>query len=77
MPVAAGTPPVDLAAGLVRSIRTHPKFSSAIRESARVLVEEHARNRLLNRLISDRGRAQFGIPPNCNSPLSIAKSCST
>lgn len=46
---------------MVDAIRHHPHFPSAIRESARVLIEEHARNRLLNRLISDRGRAQFGI----------------
>lgn len=46
---------------MIDAIRHHPHFPSAIRESARVLVEEHARNRLLNRLISDRGRAQFGI----------------
>lgn len=61
MPAAAGPPPVDLATELVRSIRGHPQFPSAVRDSTAILVEEHARNRLLTRLISDRGRAQFGI----------------
>lgn len=61
VPAAAGPPPVDLATELVRSIRGHPQFPSAVRDSTAILVEEHARNRLLTRLISDRGRAQFGI----------------
>lgn len=50
-----------LAEDMVDAIRCHPCFPSAMRESAGALVQEHARNRLLNRLISDRGRALFGI----------------
>lgn len=47
--------------GMIEQIGRHPHFPAAIRESAKALVEAHARNRLLNRLISDRGRAQFGV----------------
>ncbi len=47
--------------GMIERIGRHPHFPAAARESAKALVEAHARNRLLNRLVSDRGRAQFGI----------------
>jgi len=54
--VPAGVPPE-----LVAAIRGHPAFPSAMRRSARAIVGAYRRNRLLNRLISDRGRALFGI----------------
>jgi len=46
---------------LMDAIRDHPEFPAALRRSVAELVAAHARNRLLNRLISDRGRALFGI----------------
>lgn len=46
---------------LIEAIRGHPDFPAVMRQSVVELVGAHARNRLLNRLISDRGRALFGI----------------
>jgi hypothetical protein len=46
---------------VIEAIRGHPDFPAAMRQSVAELVGAHARNRLLNRLISDRGRALFGI----------------
>ena len=46
---------------LVEAIRDHPDFPAAMAVSVVELVGAHTRNRLLSRLISDRGRAVFGI----------------
>lgn len=55
----ADTTPVSRS--LVSVLRRHPDFPSAMRRSANAAVAAHDHNRLLNRVISDRGRAVFGI----------------
>ncbi len=56
-PLAAETVPPSL----IEAIRRHPRFPETMRRSAAAIVAAHDRNRLLNRLISDRGRVLFGL----------------
>lgn len=43
------------------SLRAHPNFLVATEQLARELVELYRGNRLLNRILNDRGRAIFGM----------------
>lgn len=43
------------------SLRAHPNFLAATEQVARGLVELYRGNRLLNRILNDRGRAIFGM----------------
>lgn len=45
----------------IAAMRADPRFPSAMRHLAEGILETYSGNRLLNRLLSDRGRIVFGI----------------